>query len=441
MTTVADKSVNSYRDDFARWMENLPGSGLPWLREIRQESIERFVALGFPTLRDEAWRFTPLAPLTKVNFQSVDRSSTPRPTYQDLQAISFPGLERFQLVFLNGHFTPELSTIPQDLNGTQVGSLADLLQSKSVDVQPHLSRYADTRTQTFTALNTAMFQDGAYIRLPKGTTLDIPIHLLLVSTSGGPPMVSYPRILIVAEQDSRASVIEHYSGWDGAPTWTNAVTEVVLGENARLDHYKLERESPEAFHISTLQVQQARNSQLVSNAILLGGALARNNINVVLAAEGAECELNGFYIATGEQLLDSHTLIDHAKPHGTSREYYKGILDQRSHGVFDGHIIVRPDAQKTDAIQTNKNLLLSSDALVNTKPELKIFANDVKCKHGATVGQISADALFYLRSRGISESEARRVLIAGFANEMLDRIAIPTVRAGLDRQLFEATHV
>lgn len=427
---------NSYLADFTRCEKTLTGGKLPWLRATRSLAISRFEALGFPTTRQEAWRFTDVAPLAKIGFRQSDGLVPSAFDSAALKDLTFSGLESFQLVFVNGRYVPGLSSVPKFPSEVKAGSLATFLDSNASDLERHLARHADMTAEPFTALNTAFMNDGAHIYLPKGMVLKTPIHLLFVSTTRGQPAVSHPRVLIVAEQDTKASIVESYIGLKDDPYWTNAVTEVVLGENARLTHYKLEREKPQAFHISTLQVHQARSSAFTSHAILLGGALVRSNINVVLDSEGAECDLNGLYLVTGRQHVDSHTLIDHVKPHGASREYYKGILDEQAHGVFDGRIIVQKEAQKTDAMQANKNLLLSNEALVNTKPELKIFANDVKCKHGATIGQINADSLFYLRSRGIDQETARRLLVYAFASEMIERVEIPSLRQGLESLLF-----
>ena len=273
--------------------------------------------------------------------------------------------------------------------------------------------------------------------MPRGKDGEQPIHLLFVASSHGEPTVSHPRNLIIVGDNSQVAIVESYVGLDGGVYFTNAVTEIVAGQNAVIDYYKLQQESAEAFHIATLAVHQDRSSNFTSHSISLGGALVRNDVKARLDAEGVECTLNGLYMASGHQLVDNHTSIDHAKPHCSSHELYKGVLDGKSKGVFSGKIIVRPDAQKTDAKQTNKNLLLSADSVIDTKPQLQIYADDVKCTHGATVGQLDKDAIFYLRSRGIGHEDARSLLTYAFANEIISRIKIPSVREQLNAAVLQ----
>jgi Fe-S cluster assembly protein SufD len=282
-------------------------------------------------------------------------------------------------------------------------------------------------------------EDGAFIRIAKGVVLDAPIYLTFLSMPGQDPTVAHPRNVIVAGADSQAAIIETYLGCGEQPYFTNPVTELVAGENAVIDHYKLQTESEQAFHVATLQAQLGRGTNFRSHSISLGGALVRNDVNAVLS-EGAECTLNGLYLAAGEQHIDNHTCIDHAKPHGTSHELYKGILDGRSTAVFNGKILVRKDAQKTDAKQTNKNLVLSEESVINTKPELQIHADDVRCTHGATIGQLDAEAIFYLQSRGIGRADARNLLIYAFARDIVDRIKVEPLREQLEQMLMEKLH-
>jgi Fe-S cluster assembly protein SufD len=335
------------------------------------------------------------------------------------------------VVFVNGQYTPELSSA----GPAWVGSLAAVLAAQPEAPQKYLTRVAKYDEATFTALNTAFLRDGGCVLIPKNTVVEQPIHLLFLSTSRGDPGVSHLRNLVVAGRNSQATIIESYVGVDGEVYFTNAVTEMVLGENAFVDHYKLQRESSAAFHIATVQVQQERSSNFTSHSISLGGALVRNDVNAVLAEEGCECTLNGLYLAGRRQHVDNHTRIDHAKPHCASHELYKGILDGQAHGVFNGKIYVHADAQKTDAKQTNQTLLLSDDAVINTKPQLEIYADDVKCTHGATVGQLAGDAIFYLRSRGIALEEARKILTFAFANDVVSRIKVESIRKHLEAAL------
>jgi Fe-S cluster assembly protein SufD len=413
-------------------LEKLPGGqGPPWLHKLRRSAMERFVELGFPTLRDEEWRFTNVAPLVKVSFKLAPRQ---RNTLTSEQVRHFVGgdTDCYRLVFVNGHFAEDLSS-----GGRTEGmaSLATVLDAHPSWPEPYLARFAKYDEQPFTALNTAFIRDGACVLIPKGAVIEKPIHLVYISTARGEPVVSHPRNLIMAFPNSQATIIESYIGLDETVYFTNAVTEIILDENAFIDHYKLQQESTQAFHIATQQVRMERTSNFSSHSIALGGGLVRNDVNAVLAAEGSECTLNGLYLAGGRQLIDNHTRIDHAKPHCASHELYKGILDGKARGVFNGKIYVHQDAQKTDAKQTNKTLLLSEDAMINTKPQLEIFADDVKCTHGATVGQLAGDAIFYLRARGIGLAEARKILTFAFANDIVSRIKIASIREQLEAAL------
>jgi Fe-S cluster assembly protein SufD len=338
------------------------------------------------------------------------------------------------LVFVNGRYSENLSS-PGELDGVKLGSLAEVLQMKPEIVQPHLGQYANLEEHAFNSLNTALMRDGAFVHVMKGKTAEKPIHLLFVSTAHAEPATSHPRNLIVAESQSQATIVESYVSVGPDVYLTNPVTEIILGDGAVLDHYKLQDESRRAFHVATMQYRQDRNSSLRSHSITLGGVLVRNNLTAVLDGEGAECTLNGLYLVMGEQHIDNHTRLEHAKPHCSSRELYKGILDDKSRGVFHGRILVHKGAQKTDSKQTNNNLLLSDEALINTKPQLEIYADDVKCTHGATIGQLDQDAIFYLRSRGIGEKAARSLLIYAFASEIVGRVKVEALRAKLDQFL------
>lgn len=394
-----------------------------WLVEIRRDAMERLTEIGFPTTRQEEWKYTNVAPILKTAFVAAPEEGPRR--------VEEPR-EGTQLVFVNGRHAPDLSSAPRD--GAQVGSLRQLLATEPELARPHLAKIA-REGNAFAAANAAFLEDGAFVRIPKGAAVPEPIQLVFLSEPVFGPTLSHIRNLIVAEPGSQASVVETYIGTAGELYFTNAVTEVALGDGAILDHYKLERESTSAYHVATMEVLQQRDSRLASHSMTFGGALVRNDLNVRLAAEGADCTLNGLFVGSGNQHLDNHTLIDHAKPHGTSRELYKGIMDGKSRGVFHGKIIVRPDAQKTDAMQTNKNLLLSKEALVNSTPALEIFADDVKCRHGSTIGQLDAGALFYLRSRGIGEREARDLLVYAFASDVSSRIRIAPLRALVEEHL------
>jgi Fe-S cluster assembly protein SufD len=418
--------------NFAQFEKSMPVKGPAWLHQLRNAAIDRFAETGFPTLKDEEWRFTNVAPIAKVPFRIAQSFEVSGRAAQDLDSLTFAGDNCHRLVFVNGRFAPKLSLVGSLPDGVIVSNLAAILDTDANSVKPHLARHADFEKHPFFALNTAFLQDGAFVSIPKGKIVQEPIHLVFLATSGNGPTAIYPRNLILAGINSQATLIESYISFNNDVYFTNAVTEIVAAENAVLDHYKLQRESTEAFHIATMQVHLDKSSNFASHAITLGAAIARNDVNARLDAEGVECTLNGLYLASGRQLIDNHTRIDHAKPHGTSHELYKGILDGKARGVFNGKIYVHPDAQKTDAKQTNKTLLLSEDAVIDTKPQLEIFADDVKCTHGATIGQLADEAIFYLRSRGIGNEEARGLLTFAFANDIIGRIKVEPLRARLE---------
>ncbi len=395
--------------------------------------MSHFDAMGFPTPRLEDWKYTNVAPIEKRYFEYPDAQGAELSPAQR-QALAFEGFEGPTLVFVNGRFCPGYSRLSPLPEGVTVGALADALQECPETLSAHLGRYADPAANAFAALNTALMDQGAYIHVPAGVSLDAPV-LLVYAASGERQLMTHPRNLIVAGDNSRVAVVEHYVNIDASAYFTNAVTEVVAGPGAAVDHYKVQRESEAAYHVATIQVHQGRDSRFASRNFSLGGRLVRNDINALLGATGADCTLDGLYMARGRQHVDNHTYVDHAVPHCSSREYYKGVLDGRGRAVFNGRIMVRQDAQKTDAHQSNHNLLLSQDAEVDTKPQLEIFADDVKCSHGATVGHLDGDALFYVRSRGIDEQSAHSLLTYAFARELVGRAAIPAVRAVMERSL------
>ena len=402
-----------------------------WLSDVRRAAMERFRDVGFPAAREE-WKYTNVAPILKVPFAPAAEAGPRR--IESFDAADLAGRSGAQLVFVNGRYSAELSSVPPSAAGVEIASLRETLVRRPDQVEPHLARVA-REGNAFADVNSALLEDGAFVRIPAGLVLSEPIHLLFLSEPDFGPTVSHPRNLVIAEPGSQAVIVESWIGTAESLYFTNAVTEVILGEGSVLDFYKLERESTAAFHVATMEVLQKRDSTFNSHSITLGGALVRNDLNVRLDAPGASCTLNGLFLGSGTQHLDNHTKIDHAQPHGTSRELYKGIMSGRSRGVFNGKIIVRPDAQKTDAMQTNKNLLLSKEALVNSEPALEIFADDVKCRHGSTIGQLDETAMFYLRSRGIGEEEARALLVYAFASDVASRIRIAPLRALVESQL------
>ena len=422
---------NGYIANFAQFERSLNGRTHSWLNAIRKDALARFDELGFPTTRDEQWRFTNVAPIARIPFKPADPQANSL-TISDISRYTVCEARCMQLVFLNGFYCENLSTVKFVPKGVRIISLAKAFETERALLEPMLSRSEVNRNNAFTALNTAFMADGAFVYVPANTVLKDPIHLLFLSTNQAEAAISVPRSLILLQNGSQASIVESYAGLGSGLYFTNSVTEVHVGENCVADHYKLQRESDAAFHIANVQVNQGRDSSYSSHSLSLGGSLVRNNINVLLDGTGADCELNGLYVTKGHQHVDNHTAIDHSKPNCVSRELYKGILDDASSGVFNGRIVVRKDAQKTNARQTNKNLLLSKGAGINTTPQLEIFADDVKCTHGATIGQLNEEELFYLRSRGIDRDAARTLLAYAFASELLGAVKIKPIQCQID---------
>jgi Fe-S cluster assembly protein SufD len=430
MTQVAEKV-----QPWIGVLDGRPEAGPRWLQDLRDRGAARFAALGFPTVREEEWRFTSVAPIASADFRAAHPAAAP--SEEQLSQFVYANA-RHRLVVLNGTFAPELSRTGGLPKGVRFGSLASAIQEDTDHVARYLGQLAEFNQRAFSALNTAFAQDGAFILIPDGLVLDAPLQVIFLSSverTGTAPMSS-PRMLVLAGDRSQSRIVETYAGFAGQTYFTNAVTEVVVGEGAVLDHYKVLEESVDAFHVASTHFHAAAKSTFSSHSFLLGGRLVRNDILAFLDGEGAECTLNGLYLADGQRLVDTHTTIDHARPHCPSHEVYKGILGGRARAVFNGKIIVRQDAQKTDAKQTNRALLLSDDATINTKPQLEIFADDVKCTHGAAIGQLDEDALFYLRARGLTFFEARDMLIHAFAGEILDRVRIDDLRVALERELY-----
>ena len=413
----------------------------PWLKVLRASALNKFITQGFPSVKDEEWRFTNIEPILDLALHAPERPAR-KVIEADLKKFSFGDLNTRRIVFVDGHYAPELSNASG--NGVDVLNMRTALGSPWVE--RHLARHASFENNAFAALNTALFQDGMFVSIPARRVLERPIHILHIVTEPQSGAVFQPRNLIVAGDGASAKVIEHYvtlGGRDdraassGEPYLTNAVTELVLGEEALVEHCKYQAESEKAFHIATLQAHQSKASVWTSHSISTGARLARNSIQTILGAPGCNCIMNGLFLGRGDQLVDHHTVMDHAKPNCESHEYYHGILSDRSRGVFNGKIFVRQDAQKTNAKQTNRNLLLSDEAVIDTKPQLEIFADDVKCTHGATVGQLDEKSLFYLQARGIPKAMARRMLIYAFASEVIERISLPQIREELDKLLME----
>jgi Fe-S cluster assembly protein SufD len=437
ITTI--EQLQSYLESFSEFSKHSAGRDLGWLRKLRADAFARFCEVGFPTTRDEDWRFTNVAAIAKSSFRLADKTET---------SVSQGDLESHRisesicrLVFVNGNFSARLSSFADLPSGVEVSSLSAQIEKDPASLERHLGRYLNIQRDAFSALNTAFAGDGGYVHVVRGIVVEGPIHLLFVSTgnsSGQAPLMTHPRNLIVAEPESEVTVVEDYISLDESVSFCNTATELVAGDGAIVSHYMLERENRQAFNVSTLRMQQGRGANVSSHSVLLGGAIVRNNVHPVLAGEGGECLINGLFAGTGEQHLDNYMLVEHASPHCGSRQFYNGILNDHAHGVFHGRIIVHKDAQKTDAKQTNRNLLLSDNARIDTKPQLEIYADDVKCTHGATIGQIDEVALFYLRSRGIEESVARKLLLSAFAGECLDRMKPGAARNHVEKLIDES---
>ncbi|GBC78244.1 FeS cluster assembly protein SufD [bacterium HR08] len=423
MSSGRDETMR-YRAHFAVWNEIVRAREPAWMQAQREAAFARFEALGFPTTRQEEWRFTNIAPLLRASFHLA---TTPAPLPEDDWLTPYRAWGAHHLVFANGHFVGEVPANGHPPRFFARGIRA-LLQEAPHLVEPYLRRPVEELPHAFIALNAAFLTDGAFVRIPRGAVVREPIHVLFLALGQQEPLIVHPRNVIVAEENSQATIIESYVSLDDSHHFTNAVTELIVEENAVVQHYKVQREGRAAFHMAAVRIAQARMANVFDFSLALGAALARTEITAILEGEGADCTLNGFYWARDQQLVDHHTVIEHVAPHGTSREFYKGILDDAARGVFDGTIIVRPGAQKTDARQVNKNLLLSTEALVNTNPRLQILADDVKCSHGATIGHLDEEALFYCRSRGLDAEMARELLTYAFASDILQEIAFEPLR-------------
>lgn len=408
-----------------------------WLLPLRKAGLARFAELGFPTTKHEDWRFTNVAPIAALPFQPVLTPPTRPLTATDLAMAGFSEVAGDRLVFLDGHFVPSLSQIVSHEPGVIVGSLRDALANQASLVQPHLARYATASENAFLALNDAYFTDGAFIHVPDGRSVEQPVQLLFIASGAGTGVASHPRNLVWAGRDSRLTVIEHYVGLADAASLTNSVAEWIIGDHAVVEHVRLQEERPGAFHVGNLALEIGSHASLQTHSFAFGARLSRLNLHTRLAGPHLECVLNGLYVVGAEQLADHYMLVEHAQPSCASHEYFNGILAGRAKGVFHGRILVRPGAQKTDAKQTNKNILLSNEATVDTKPQLEIYADDVKCTHGATIGQMNPESVFYLRSRGIPHETARRMLVHAFAGEILDRIRCAPLRESLDRRVWD----
>ena len=419
----APTAFAAYRADY----EAQPGAP-DWLGALRSAGIAQFEKAGFPTMKDEDWHFTSVAPIAQSTFHLA--AETVKLSPKDIRRFTFEQPDWHTIVFVNGRYSADLSSFAGEQSGIRVGSLNDAIRSGKGRPERHVSKIAPPSANSFTALNAAFLADGAFIEIPADTSVAKTIHLVFVSA--GTDTASHPRNVIVAARHSRCSIVESYVALDDSKYFTNAVTEIHVGEGARVDHYKLQREATRAFHVGTIQVRQEARSRFNSFSFATGAQLSRTNIYTTLDGEAAECTLNGLYLADGTQHVDHQTRIEHVQPNCPSREVYKGVLDGRSHGVFNGKVYVHPEAQKTDGKQSNNNLLLSPSARVDTKPQLEIFADDVKCTHGATVGRLDDNAMFYLNSRGIGPEAARTLLTYAFAADVLEMIELEPLKKALE---------
>ncbi len=427
-----DKIKGRYLSQYCEAEERLAGNGSSWLCPLRKQAIDSFAEQGFPTRRDEDWRQTNLSGLIDAQFETPGVVEVP-------QAIKPHLLEEIggiRLVFVNGCFSAEFSTLANLPQGVIVANLSDAVSAQRNAVSEALGKHASLDGKPFVALNTAFMTDGAFIHIPENREIAEPIHLLY-ATTGGEISVSYPRNLIIAESGAKATILESYVGLEDAAYFTNSVTEAVIAPGAQIEQYKLQMESTQAYHIGSTQTWLGEEADYRNHSIAIGAALARCEVGAILGGERIECLLNGLYLGAGSQHIDTYTRVEHAKPNCNSHEHYKGILNERASAVFSGRILVKPDAQKTDAVQSNSALLLSDTATVNTQPQLEIFADDVKCTHGATIGQLDDESMFYLRSRGVPADKAKGILIFAFANDIVENIAIEPLRAKLERLIAE----
>jgi len=411
-----------------------PKGDLAWLRERRARALERANALTVPTTRDEEWRFTDITPLTRINFQCATGAS--RLALGDIAPFAAAEAET-RLVFVDGVFAPQLSAAAGLPEGITVTNLAAALAAYGAAIEPHLARHVALDNDVFAAINTSHLQDGAFVRIAKNRKCPAPVQLMFVSTR--PQTVSYPRCLVVAEAGAECKLIEQYVGLPDIVYFSNSATEVVVGQGARVQHVRLQQEAPGAFHIASCAVALDRDARYTLQAVTLGARVSRQDVRVLQRGEGVEAQLDGLTLIDGRQLADTHTVMDHAVPNGKCRQLNKCIVGGAAHAVFSGKVIVRQGAQSTDSAQQSRNLLLSARAHVDTKPQLEIFADDVKCAHGATVGRLDPEQEFYLRSRGLSAGAARNLLTYAFGAEVIDRIPVPSLVEELEKTVMART--
>jgi Fe-S cluster assembly protein SufD len=432
MTTqnIPISNLDQYIAAFEALEQNGAAQDPAWLRQLRLDAFHRFTELGFPTARrgNEEWKYTDVGPLAKTAFQSLPSTAAPVLDFQSVQPFTYGGATGNRIVFVNGAYSESLSSTARHPENLTLAPFSQALAPDGDLVRRYLGQNADYAEQAFVALNTAFLHDGALVHVPEGAVVKEPV-LILHLTADGQEIVTHPRTLVVAEKDSKVTILESYGGLASGAYFTNAVTEIILEPGAEVHHYRMQRQSEQAYHVATTSVNLSEGSSYTSVALDMGGKLTRNNLNALVAGEGASCVLNGAYLVTGQQHVDNQVIIDHASPYTTSRELYKGVLDGRSQAVFHGSIIVRRGAQKVDAKQEDRNLLLSDHCEADTRPAFWIYADDVKCAHGASSGKLDDDALFYLKSRGLDEQESRSLLTKGFVHDITATIAHESIRA------------
>ncbi|CAB1276621.1 Fe-S cluster assembly protein SufD [Candidatus Nitrosacidococcus tergens] len=432
--SLITETWKTYLDSYSNLEPSLLGGAqLSWLQKLRHKALDDFISLGLPTTKEENWKYTSVRSLAESQFTSVSPTAFPLEQISRYQQYFFEEDSFFHLVFLDGYFISELSNIKELPPGAVIDSLSHGLNSQEEKIREVLT--STDSSQSFTVLNTAFLAEGTYFYLPTKTVVSKPVHLLFITSNQKETVATHLRNLIILEPESELSIVEHYIGLDENVYFTNTVTHALLSRGAKLEHIKLQEESKKSFHISTIEVQQQEDSQFISRNIALGGQLARTDIYSVLAGQGAHTSLDGLYLLNGVRHVDNHTQISHEQSHTTSKEYYKGILNDKSCAVFNGRVVVHPNTQKVDAQQANHNLLLSKDSEIDTKPELEIYADDVKCTHGATVGQLDKNQIFYLRTRGIPEELAYQLLITAFSEEVVDKIPFISIRKHIKSQI------
>lgn len=417
--------------NFQNFEKSLNGEKTETFHKLRKDALSKFSSLTVPTIKDEEWKYTNISPVMKHNFSVIPPKTEVTP--EIVGKFLFDNLEHHLMVFVNGEFRKDLSRLNELPNKVEVTNLASAIKNNHPVLLKHFGKYAEDSNNLFTALNSAYTKDGAFILVPKGIVVEEPVHIIFINKAENEKFVTQPRNLFIAEENSQITIIEHYASENDGVYLSNSVTEIFVGENAVVDHIKLQEESKKAFHIGRMEVDQERSSNFSSHLISTGAEFSRNEFTTRFNGEGGESMLNGLFMIDSEQFFDAHTLIDHAKPHCNSHEHYKGILEDKAKGVFNGKVMVRPDAQKTNAFQENNAILLSDDAVMNSKPQLEIFADDVKCSHGATVGKLNEEAKFYLKTRGIGEEAATAMLIHAFASDVITSIKIEALREYLEK--------